>query len=155
TALLEREWARVTDRGFTLTAPGALLDDWRNFYDSRDGKRFAFYTTLHGEDLQKATRDALRMANQIGHRVMLSAFSAAEWLAPYARTSVVTLVAEDESALSPLRFKLKLEDASRGENVVVTVPRDPGVLKGAVYPASGVVCTSAVQTYLDLSSAGE
>src|SRR5471032_154419 len=54
-----------------------------------------------------------------------------------------------------LQTALKLAPASKGENVVVTVPKDLGLLADAVEPAPGAVCTSPVQTYLDLSIAGE
>ena len=50
---------------------------------------------------------------------------------------------------------LKLTSASRGENVVVTVLKDPGLLLDTVEPAAGAVCTSPLQTYLDLYVAGE
>jgi len=39
--------------------------------------------------------------------------------------------------------------------VVVTVPKDSGLLADTVEPAPGAICTSPVQTYLDLSIAGE
>ncbi|MEJ1960406.1 MAG: type IV toxin-antitoxin system AbiEi family antitoxin [Gammaproteobacteria bacterium] len=154
TALLEREWARVTPRGFSLIAPDALLDDWRAFYDPRGERREAFYTAFHGDDLGNAIRAALRAANDSGLRLVLSSFSAAEWLSPYARAPVSSFYAE-EAALPLLRQALKLTDVSRGENVVVTIPRDEGVFRGAVFPAADVACTSALQTYLDLASSGE
>ncbi|PTN52788.1 hypothetical protein DAI43_01230, partial [Achromobacter xylosoxidans] len=43
----------------------------------------------------------------------------------------------------------------KGENLVVTVLDDPGLFLDTVQPAPGVVCTSPIQTYLDLSVAGE
>ncbi|PTN50146.1 hypothetical protein DAI43_18800, partial [Achromobacter xylosoxidans] len=42
----------------------------------------------------------------------------------------------------------------KGENLVVTVLDDPGLFLDTVQPAPGVVCTSPIQTYLDLSVAG-
>jgi len=39
--------------------------------------------------------------------------------------------------------------------VVITVPRDEGLLLDTVEAAPGVLCTSPVQTYLDLTVAGE
>jgi hypothetical protein len=45
--------------------------------------------------------------------------------------------------------------ASKGENVVVILPKDLGLLADTVEPAAGAICTSPVQTYLDLSMAGE
>ena len=48
-----------------------------------------------------------------------------------------------------------LAPISKGENVVITFPNDLGLLIDTVEPAPGAVCTSPVQTYLDLSTAGE
>ena len=39
----------------------------------------------------------------------------------------------------------------KGENVVVTLPNDLELLADTVEPAPGAVCTSPIQTYLDLS----
>ncbi|WP_404826365.1 hypothetical protein [Diaphorobacter aerolatus] len=50
---------------------------------------------------------------------------------------------------------MKLSSTSKGENVVVTVLDEPGLFQDTVQPAPGVVCTSPVQTYLDLAAAGE
>jgi hypothetical protein len=38
---------------------------------------------------------------------------------------------------------------------VISLPKDQGVLSDTVEPAPGAICTSPVQTYLDLSIAGE
>jgi len=48
-----------------------------------------------------------------------------------------------------------LAPSVKGENVVVTVPKDLGLLRDTVEPAPGAVCTRAVQTYLDLWVSGE
>jgi hypothetical protein len=145
----------VTPRGLTLTAPGALLDDWRDFYDPRGWRSVAFYTSLHGDQLEEATKSSFKMAAQLGVRIALSSFSAAQWLAPYTRTSTTSFFSDGESTLPILRQKLKLEDAARGQNVVVTFPHDSGVFLGALTPSPDITCTGAIQTYLDLSSAGE
>jgi hypothetical protein len=50
---------------------------------------------------------------------------------------------------------LKLSSVSKGENVVVTQLKDSGVFRDTVEPAPGAICTSPVQTYLDLAAAGE
>lgn len=61
----------------------------------------------------------------------------------------------DAEGLEILRTSLKLSCASKGENVVVIVLDDPGLFRDTVQPVSGVVCTSPVQTYLDLAASGE
>ena len=61
----------------------------------------------------------------------------------------------DEEGLRRLQETLRLTPASKGENVLITVPKDDGLLNDTVEPAPGAICTSPVQTYLDLSIAGE
>ena len=60
-----------------------------------------------------------------------------------------------EEGLRKLQAALKLAPASKGENVTITVPKDLGLLADTIEPAPGAVCTSPIQTYLDLSIAGE
>ena len=83
--LLDREWAQVSDDGLFLSEPDALLDDWRDAYEPPPGKLLAFYTTLHGGAFEAAARRVLRSDGETGLAVFAS-FSAAHWLAPYART---------------------------------------------------------------------
>lgn len=151
--LIDREWAGVGPEGLFLTNPDALLDSWRGAYESPPGKRLPFYTTLHGSSLQETTRAALQAANEKG-AAMLGLFSAAQWLAPYARTSTQHFYA-NENSLPVLREILRLSSSAKGENVIVMQLDDEGLFRDAVEPAPAIRCTSAVQTYLDLSTAGE
>ena len=72
----------------------------------------------------------------------------------YGRTGTHYFLA-DEAGLQKLQAALKLAPASKGENVAITVPKDLGLLADTIEPAPGAVCTSPIQTYLDLSIAGE
>ena len=147
--LIAREWAQVSDDGLVLSDPDALLDAWRGEYEPPAGKRVGYYTTLHGSAFDEAVRQALHA----GHAVLAS-FSAAQWLAPYGRTGSQYFYA-DQMGLDELKAWLELSMAAKGENVVVTLPKDTGLLNDTLNPAPGVVCTGAVQTYLDLTAAGE
>jgi len=151
-ALLGREWAQVSNEGMFLCAPDALLDAWCESYKPPAGKRHGFYTTLHGTAFESAVRE-LRPAAEAGWTALAS-FSAAQWLAPYGRSGTQYFYA-DEAGLDKLRSALKLSPESKGENIVVTVLEDLGLFRDIVEPAPGVICTSAVQTYLDLTAAGE
>ena len=153
TGLIDREWARASDEGLVLSAPDALLDAWRDSYTAPPGERLRFYTPLHGSAFEEAARTALRTDDAPGQAAFAS-FSAAQWLSPYGRTSTSYFFADPEG-LHKLQEALKLTPASKGENVVVTVPKDLGLLADTVEPAPGAVCTSPIQTYLDLSIAGE
>jgi Transcriptional regulator, AbiEi antitoxin, Type IV TA system len=151
--LIDREWAGIGPEGLFLTNPDALLDGWREAYDHSPGKRLAFYTTLHGSSLQEETRGALEAANRDG-AAMLGSFSAAQWISPYARTGTHYFYA-NEQGLPALRDRLRLSSAAKGENVIVMQLDDDGLFRDAMEPAPGIRCTSPVQTYLDLSIAGE
>jgi hypothetical protein len=153
TALLDREWAHVSPRGLSLTEPDKLLDAWRDAYEAPAGKRLRFYTTLHGSALDEASKNALR-ANEDAGWAILASFSAACWLAPYARVSTQYFYADD-TGLRRLQDVMGLSSASKGENVFITVPKDEGILHDTIEAAPRITCTSPVQTYLDLSIAGE
>ncbi|MCA1868321.1 hypothetical protein HW571_21840 [Agrobacterium genomosp. 3] len=151
--LVDREWAEVTDDGLRLSRPDALLDAWRDVYEPPAGERISFYTTLHGQAFDASARAALNADQNRAHAVLAS-FSAAHWLAPYGRVSTHYFYA-DTAGLAALSNSLKLSPAASGANVVVVVLKERGLLYDTAEPASGVVCTSPVQTYLDLSAAGE
>jgi hypothetical protein len=153
TVLLDREWARISSGGLSLSEPDALLDAWRDAYEPPAGRRLNLYTALHGRALEEASRAALRAASSDGQAVLAS-FSAAHWLAPYGRIGSQFFYADD-AALQRLCDGLKLSPAPKGENVVVVVPNDLGLLRDTIEPAPGVICTSPVQTYLDLAKSGE
>jgi hypothetical protein len=152
-ALLDREWARLDAAGLSLTGPDALLDAWRDAYEPPSGERFNFYTTLHGGAFDEAVRKALGTSNLDGN-VIFGSFSAAQWLAPYARIGSQFLYV-DETGLDKLRQGLVLSSPIKGENVIVTRLKDRGLFRDAIEPAPGIACTSPIQTYLDLSAAGE
>lgn len=153
TALLDREWGKVSDDGLYLSEPNLLVEEWRAAYEPPSATLLPFYTTLHGSELEKATRGLLRAEGMTG-LAMLASFSAANWFAPYGRTGTQYFYA-DKRGLETLKAGLKLQSSAKGENVIVNVLKDPGLFRDAVEPAKGVFCTSPVQTYLDLAHAGE
>jgi hypothetical protein len=156
TALMSREWAKPGEgskQGIQLAKPDAILDEWRLVYGIPDGERISFYTVLHGASLEKEVRNILS-ANSEDGRAILASLSAAQWLAPYARTALTHFYA-DELGIERIKSALKLSSAAKGENMVIVLPRDEGIFRDAVEPAPGIVCTSPVQTYLDLSILGD
>jgi hypothetical protein len=153
TGLINREWAHASDDGLVLSEPDALLDAWRDSYTASPGERLRFYTPLHGSTFEDAALSAMR-TDDGSRRAAFASFSAAQWLSPYGRTSTHYFIA-NEDGLRKLQAALALASAAKGENVVITVPKDTGLLADTIEPAPGVVCTSPVQTYLDLSIAGE
>jgi hypothetical protein len=153
TALIDREWAQASPEGLTLAKPGELLDAWRDSYTAPSGERMRFYTPLHGTALEDAARSVFSAGDGRRHAVFAS-FSAAQWLAPYGRTGTHYFYADHEG-VEKMRAALRLAPASKGENVLITVPKDAGLLADTVEPAPGAICTDPIQTYLDLFIAGE
>ena len=151
TGLQDREWGQVSEKGLFISKPDRLLDAWRDAYDPPVGKRLSFYTVLYGRAFEDAARQCLGTHSG---KAAFASFSAAHWLAPFGRTGTQYFYADD-AGLERLKEYLKLSPSPKGENVVVTLPKDDGLFRDAVEPAPGAVCTSAVQTYLDLWGAGE
>jgi len=152
TALLDREWARTTSTGLYLSAPDELLDAWSSSYEAPVGERKRFYSPLHGASLENATRRVFSQDLK-GHGCF-SSFSAANWIAPYSRIGTLHFYA-DPQGLEALKEALQLTPVTKGDNIVITLPKDKALLFDTVEPSPGVLCTDPVQTYLDLSIAGE
>ncbi|MCV3244109.1 hypothetical protein ABID19_006911 [Mesorhizobium robiniae] len=153
TALIAREWAKIGEDGISLTEPDNLLDAWRDVYEPPAGRRMGFYTTLHGKAFDEVIRRNGEPDPSLS-QMALASFSAAQWLAPYARTGTHFFYAS-ANGLERARTALNLSSAARGENVVVTVLKDTGPLLDTIEPSPGISTTSPVQTYLDLWVAGE
>ena len=157
TSLLDREWAALSDHGMYLREPNSVLDAWRDAYEPPSGKKQLFYTILQGKEFDTVAKEAFDSnARTItdGTHAIFASFSAARWLSPYARSNMQHFYANDVG-LEFLKLALKLTGASKGENVAITVTSDEGVFLDAIEPVPGVLCTSPVQTYLDLSTSGE
>ena len=151
--LLDREWAVVSDTGLRLSKPEELARAWQNFYEPRPLNRETAYTLLHGQALEGAMRAALAEAGKGAHAVLAS-YSAARWFAPYARQATQFFYADKQGA-EILKRHLQLQPVSRGENIVVLEPREDDAFSGRVEVALGIWCSGLVQTWLDLSVAGE
>ena len=150
--LRQREWAERSEAGMWLSDPNALLDSWREEYEPPSGERVQLYTHLHGPALQDAVGTI--MTDGTDAILLYASFSAADWIAPFARTGRAYFYA-DERGLSRLQADLGLQSAAKGANIDILVPDDPAVLGTAVPLNNGLLVTNAVQTYLDLSIAGE
>jgi hypothetical protein len=153
-ALLAHEWAEVasTSSGFRMTKPGAVLDAWRNVYRRLQLQRTNYYSLFHGEAFTNAARRAL--SNDVREGAVLRSFSAAQWQAPFARSSTHRFYATAEGE-ERLRRELQLDPIGKGENVVIERPKDEGIFRDSVEAAPGLWCTNPIQTYLDLTVSGD
>jgi hypothetical protein len=152
-ALLDREWATTDSQGLKLRKPGTALDAWRLAYAPKMGDEQEYYTLLHGNALSSAIKKSFASLPQ-GARLLLASFSAAQWLAPFARVAGTYFYA-NESGAAALSEYLSLERAARGTNLSVAMPKDDAVFIDSCEPAPGLRCTGLLQTYLDLSRAGD
>ncbi len=152
-ALLDQEWAKIESDGLRLVRPNAVLDAWSTAYTKRGSRRTGYYTPLLGDNLDGQIKVALADAGQGAHAV-LAAFSAARWLAPFARYPSQMFYA-DEVGESVLREHLQLVPVSKGENVVIERLEDDGVIADRIEAAPGYWTTGLVQTFLDLTQFGE
>lgn len=151
--LLDREWAVASDAGLRLSKPEELARAWQSSYEPRPRSRETAYTLLHGEALDTAMRAALAEAGK-GEHAVLASYSAARWFAPYTRQATQFFYADKQGA-EILKRHLQLQSVSRGENVVVLEPREDDVFSSRVEAAPGIWCSGLIQTWLDLTVAGE
>jgi hypothetical protein len=152
-ALLDREWAQVDQSGVRIKNPSAVLDTWRGEYRAPVLYETRYYTLLHGETLESAIR-AIFAEPAADRHLLLSSFSAARWLAPFARVPGHFFYADAKGEAS-LKTTLQLESVPRGANIIVSRPKDDGVYIDRRQPAEGLWSTGPVQTYLDLAIAGD
>ncbi len=159
-SLLDREWGAGSWGGVRLAMPFALLDAWKLAYKPPRSTRNRYHTILHGSELQSAISDVLAVVSLSkpltdgGARALLSSYSAARWIAPFARISGEFFYANAEGE-ALLKAHLKLEPAAKGENVTIDLVNDEGVFLEALEPKEGLRCTGLIQTYLDLAASGE
>ena len=151
--LLDEEWAAADKGGVRLSKPRELLEAWRRAYRLEVARSEDCYTLLHGEPLDKALRTLLAEAGR-GRHAVLASYSAARWLAPFARVASLYFYV-DEQGESVIRQHLQLEPAAKGANVSLMRPKDEGVFLDRFEAADGIWCTSPIQTYLDLAVSGE
>lgn len=151
--LLNQEWAVAEETGLRITKPEDLLRAWRKHYRKRTQSKVTFYTLHHGDSMDAAVRNALAAAGN-GQHAVLASFSAARWIAPYVRQATNFFYADAEGT-EVLKSHLQLESATQGENVVIEEPREDDVFLDRIETAPNVWTTGLVQTWLDLSMAGE
>ena len=152
-ALLHREWAERRRDGVVLSDPDSALDAWRAAYRPPEGDVKRLYTSLHGAAFEDAASSIFSLRPPHGSAAFAS-FSAARWIAPYTRTGTEYFFADREGA-TRIADTLRASGVDRGGNVTIRILKDHDILVDTISPAPGVICTSPVQTYLDLSVAGE
>lgn len=151
--LLRRKWVEAGSEGMILVAPGALLDAWRDVYRQPPGRTRNLYTPLHGPAFENAVREIFSTPGA-PPSVAFASFSAAQALAPYARVATHHFYA-DRNGAARIEDVLQASDVRAGENVEILILKHQGPLANTVEPVPKLICTSPVQTYLDLWISGD
>jgi len=160
TMLVDKEFGAAKRGDIRVVSPYKLLEEWQSAYVPPRSARKLYYTVLHGQKLQAAIEEAFAVSgfakalNNELPKLLLSSFSAARWLAPYARVAGEYFYANKDGE-QVLINHLKLDSVARGENVVVDHPKDDGVYLEDIEPKHGLRSTGLIQTYLDLHATGE
>ena len=153
-ALEQRDWMERKSGSNVLTNPEPLIDEWAASYAGLQGVTRQYYSTMSGKRLDSMLRGALRYDPGSASSFVLSSYSAANWISPFARQATTYLLAQ-RAGIKVLEERLGLQRVEKGGNVFITVPDDPGTFYGSFEPAPGFFTTSPLQTYLDLLTAGE
>ena len=124
--------------------PDRLLDAWAEDYDIGSQRIVLGHLSGSGVDLARQVDASLRGA---GVDYALTGLPAAWMRDRFARFRLVSVFVEDDPIAIGERFGARLE--SRGANLQIIHPSDPGVFTGAE-PVGGVRCVSPVQNYVDL-----
>ncbi|MDE0611546.1 MAG: type IV toxin-antitoxin system AbiEi family antitoxin [Gammaproteobacteria bacterium] len=151
--LLERKWAKIGGDGMVLADPDSLLDAWREIYVPPSGNVEKFYTYHHGLAFENLTKEIFSKL-EFDQQATLASFSAALWIAPYARTGTHYFYASREGA-TRIKDVLDTSLVEKGENVEIVVLKNRDFLTNTIEPVPGMICTNPVQTYLDLWVSGD
>jgi len=149
--------------GFRLTQPEELLQEWAGYVRARSyraGEEQTFHAIDEPLELQRMlTR---KLPSFVTDRFALSSLQAADFYAPYTRSPVFSayILPDEEIDMDTLVEAMDLDRVTAGVNVVLTIPRDPGVFylppdlresaRKARLMAGKAPVVSPVQTYLDL-----
>ena len=151
--LIKREWGQETPTGIMLFDPNSLLDAWRDAYQEPVGETIELYTSLHGKHFDAVCNDLFSQQGSERH-IAFASYSAARWISPYGRSGTEYFYATRHGSNKILEA-LQGERLHLGANVRIHIPKDEGILNDTIKPTPDVLCTSPLQTYLDLSILGE
>jgi hypothetical protein len=149
--------------GFHLIHPEELLLEWATAVRAKNYRIGVEYTYNAVDSVMELKRMLYRKIPHRQDAVALSGLLAAERYAPYVVSPRFTayVVEMEDLSLRRIEEALDLHPVERGINVVLTIPRDEGVLylpedirtDFAASPES-LPTVSPIQTYLDLQRLG-
>ena len=149
--------------GFHLTQPEALLKEWATSVRTKRNRLGVDHTYHAVDSVMELKRMLCRKISDHRNKVALSGLLAAERYAPYVVSPRFTayIVEQEDVTLERFEEALDLQPVQSGINVVLTLPRDEGILYlpediKAEFIASpdSIQTVSPIQAYLDLQRLG-
>lgn len=143
----------VDPHGLRVCDPEGLLAAWRDAYRFDRHERRGFFTLLKPAQLDAALA---RFSLEAGGMAAYAAFSAADRQAPNVRQHRTWLFVTD-AELEKFARHAMAKEVDSGENIVVLIPNDSGVLVSFEvedFATPRLSCTDPVQTYIDLHHCG-
>lgn len=153
--------------GFRLAHPEETLEEWAGYVRARNyraGAEHTFYAIDDPLELQRMlTR---KLPSFVAKHFALAGEQAADVYASYARSPIFAayVLPDAEIDLDSIEEAMDLDQVTSGVNVVLTVPRDPGVFylppdlresaRDARLRERRTPVVSPVQAYLDLQRSG-
>ena len=149
--LLSEGYAEGGLSGIRILEPRQLLSDWAKQYSRKIVQKKEFYTLLDESERVDAFP---KVFGDNDVHCALNGFSAAQWIAPYAKANTDSFYVDEEGerALTEL---LDLKKVDSGGNVIIEYPKDPFVLKASARLKSGIRHANHIQTFLDMGTFGE
>ena len=149
-ALMENEWIEKNDRGVALSQPDMLLQTWRENYRQPRGEFLHGYTYLREGELEQTLNDLFEdLLQEECPPLVYARNSASQYFAPFLRGTRRFFYAND-LGVRLLEDELDLSYVDRGENIVIQVVNDRGILRDSVEVVPRILCTDPITTYLDL-----
>jgi len=134
--------------GHALQDAEQLLHAWRDAYRFDRVKQLRCFTLLRAEELEKRL---VALNQSVEKRVVYASFSAAEIQAPAVRQAKKWL-AVLKNSVEDVMQALEAKVVDSGDNVVLFVAADEGMLVEAEERGEKLACTHPIQTYLDVSN---
>lgn len=148
--LLAEELAIHSERGFQLSKPDRLLEEWGKNY-TEHGESLEFYSK---EDLSELEAKIAEMCESGGIMYGFTSFSGARRVAPFTRGIQKSyLYVIDNDCVEKIKRLLGLKEVDFGGTVRITVPSDTDIFYDS-HKIEGAWIMSDIQIYLDLIKQG-
>ncbi|MHB8135056.1 MAG: type IV toxin-antitoxin system AbiEi family antitoxin [Anaerolineaceae bacterium] len=143
----DREWIHISEEGFALIQPEALIEEWSKNYSFKKNEISDCYTLSSPVDLENTIKNFSSANSEITYA--LTGFSAANYYAPMVRNQRSMIYLSDVNDF--VIQQLNLKPVTSGANVSLLKPYDNGVFLD-LQEVNGVLAVSPIQAYLDLKN---